>query len=220
MHMISRYGVLALPLLLVACSIQPATQAMLDAYHLSSKERSESRLNPALSYLRVMVGGSEALLVLGYVDPSAHGPVQVWYSGDSNVLRLSAGRLVGASIKGVVDWSGVAFEHLPDWQVVGARADFVRRRDVSPGYRHGLRDEMRIERVAPPDDSNLVGISPASLSWYEERVVGGPDDGLMARYAVAQTGQLGAKVVYGEQCLTREYCLSWQHWPVDAGGAP
>lgn len=218
MRMAGRCGILAMAVLLSACTVEPATQAALDAYRLSRSSSGQHRLDPALRYLRVMVADQENLLVLGYVDPSAaNGPVQVWYSRDRNVLRLRDGRLVGASIRDVVDWSGVNFTDLPSWETLGERAEFVRVRDVNPGYRYGIRDMMHIQRVPAPGDSNLAGISPDSLSWYEERVIGGADDGLMARYAVEHAGTPVARAVYGEQCLTREFCLSWQVWP-PAGG--
>jgi hypothetical protein len=219
MNMSGRFGVAILPLLLAACAIEPATQAMLDTYRLSRSEGAQHRLDPALQYLRVMVSGHENLLVLGYVDPSASGPVQVWYSSDRNALRLSDGRLVGASINNLVDWSGVTFVDLPAWHSIGEQAEFLRIRDVGPGYRYGIRDDMQIRRISAPDDSELAGIAPDSLSWYEETVVGGADDGLPARYAVEHAGTPAARAVYGEQCLTMQFCLTWQHWPARGGEA-
>ncbi|MCK9202029.1 MAG: YjbF family lipoprotein [Gallionella sp.] len=213
---ICRAAVVAL--CLAGCTVEPATQAVLDAYRLSQGGGSAPhRLDPALQYLRVVAAGQENLLVLGYVDPAANGPVQVWYSGDGSVLRLDDGRLVGAAIRGVVDWSGVTFVNLPAWHSIGERAEFVRIRDVSPGYRYGIRDEMHIRRIPAPDDSGLAGIAPALLTWFEESVAGGAGDGQPARYAVEHAGTPAARVVYGEQCLTAQYCLSWQNWPVSGG---
>jgi len=72
---------------------------------------------------------------------------------------------------------------------------------------------MLIRRIAPPDDTQLRLIPPSSLSWFEE-VVQGATDMPAARYAVGADGL----VVYAEQCLTDEYCFSWQSWPSSGKG--
>ena len=207
---------------LSGCAIEPATQAVLDAYQLTRSEETEQAavagLNPDFNYLRVQVEEREVFLALGYIDQSVDEPVQVWYSGDGDVLRLRDGRVVGATMKSGPNWQGVSFSQLPSWDAVVTEAAFERVRDVSPGYRYGIREQMSIRRIPPPDDTRLQLISAASLSWFEETVQGG---GIPpARYALSTDGGAGThRVVYAEQCLSDEFCFSWQVWPSAGKGA-
>lgn len=213
---------LVLAACLAGCAVEPATQAVLDAYRLNRSEGGESAangLNPAFSYLRVQVGEREVFMALGYIDQLADGPVQVWYSGDGDVLRLRDGRVVGATMKAGPNWLGVSFAQLPGWDTLVEQAAFERVRDVSPGYRFGIRERMLIRRIAAPDDSQLRLIPAASLTWFEE-VVQGETDIPPARYAISTDGPNGAgRVVYAEQCLSSEYCFSWQSWSSTEKGA-
>ena len=54
---------------------------------------------------------------------------------------------------------------------------------------------------------------PESLQWYEEAVAGNPDGLPSARFALS-TQNAELRVIYGEQCLSREFCFAWQTWPV------
>jgi len=95
---------------------------------------------------------------------------------------------------------------------VGGESWFDRVRDESPGYRYGIAEKLRIRSIAAPADSQLKNIPPASLSWFEESVQG--DTGLpSARYAVKSDSGGHPSVMYAEQCLSSEYCFSWQVWP-------
>lgn len=214
--MLCRAGIFVLAVSSAGCAVEPATQALMDAYKLNSGGAGTQAggLNPRFSYLRVQVGEREVFLALGYVDQLADGPVQVWYSSDGDVLRLRDGRVVGVITKYGPDWLGVSFARLPRWGTFGERAEFERVRDARPGYRYGIREKMLIRRISPPDNSQLRLISPSSLSWFEE-VVQGASDMPAARYAVGADGL----VVYAEQCLTDEYCFSWQSWPSSGKGA-
>lgn len=208
--------VLALAACLAGCAIEPASQAVVDAYRLMRSEgvaqQSAVELNPNFRYLRVQIGTREVFMVLGYVDQLPEGPVQVWYSAEADVLRLRDGRVVGATMKSGTDWLSVTFAHLPSWEAVGSQAVFARARDESPGYRYGIKEKLLIRRIAPPDDSQLKLVPASSLAWFEETVQGGVD-GLPARYAVGLDGAGSHQVIYAEQCLSSEYCFSWQSWP-------
>jgi hypothetical protein len=96
---------------------------------------------------------------------------------------------------------------------------FERARDLSPGYRYGIREKMLIRRIAPPDDTQLRLLPPSSLTWFEEVVQGGEDE-QPARYAVNLNRRDGMhRVVYAEQCLSSDLCFSWQRWPSPGKGA-
>ena len=219
---ICRGYLFALATCLAGCAVEPASQAVVDAYRLMRSEgvarQSAVELNPNFRYLRVQIGTREVFMVLGYVDQLPDGPVQVWYSADADVLRLRDGRVVGATMKSGTDWLSVTFAHLPSWEAVGSQAVFDRARDESPGYRYGIKEKLLIRRITPPDDSQLKLVPASSLTWFEETVQGGAD-GLPARYAVSLNGAGAHQVVYAEQCLSSEYCFSWQSWPPSSKGA-
>ena len=200
---------------LASCALDPQSQSMMDAYRLIEQGQvvSDADLNPNYRYLRVQVEGHPIFMALGYVDQVPSGPVEVWYSADHNLIRLQNGRLVGAVVKSGVSWLSVSFDHLPRWDAISNQAVFERSRDVSPGYRYGIRETMLIRRIASPADTNLQRVPAASLSWFEESVEGGKDS-RPSRYALNHEG----RVIYGEQCLSREFCLSWQDWPYTGKG--
>ena len=190
----------------------------------------KARLNPNFRYLRVAIGGRVALLALGNVDSHPQGPIEVWYSAEREVLRLQNGRLVGA-VGMTTEWREVLLPELPSWSVA-ARAEhpllWTRTRDLMPGYRYGVKDELSLRVVAAPDRNALQELDPQSLTWFEERIESGPVAGFPtvfgggsaagiplppARYAVDLQGGLET-VVYAEQCLAPELCFAWQRWPV------
>ena len=100
---------------------------------------------------------------------------------------------------------------------------FVRvpRRDASYRTAAGL---ARAHAVDAPSKSALRGIDAGKLVWFEERYrpalpgAGGlrgehaSDDRLPpAKYAVEIDGEKET-VVYSEQCLSRDFCFTWQRW--------
>lgn len=173
-------------------------------------------LNPNFRYLRVTINGRVALLVLGYIDPSPQGPIEVWYSAEREVLRLQNGRLVGA-VGVTTEWRNVFLPDLPSWSVIAhanAAVQWVRIRDVMPSYRFGVRDSLRLRVIPPPEKVQLQGVNPKGLTWFVEEIESGSNPLPAARYGVdLQDGKETA--IYGEQCLAPELCFSWQRWPAD-----
>lgn len=177
-------------------------------------------LNPQFRYLRVTVDGRPAFMALGYEDAGPDGITEVWYSAEREVLRLRAGRLVGAT--GLTrEWREVFLPPLPSWQslAISSGLKWVRTRDLMPGYRFGVVDELHLIRVPAPARSELRGLDPGSLAWFQERVTGGSyrGGGVMdaplapALYAVdLSTGE--GVVQYAEQCLASDLCITWQRW--------
>lgn len=175
-----------------------------------------AQLNPEYRYLRVTIGGRVALLVLGYVDEDARGPVEVWYSAEREAFRLQNGRVIGA-VGMTAEWRNVTVPELPPWSGLArtqAPVNWVRTRDVMPGYRYGLRDALVLAPLPPPSKTQLRGIDPQQLTWFEERTESLPP----ARYAV-RVADGRETVVYGEQCLAPEVCFTWQRWPADKSGS-
>lgn len=83
-----------------------------------------------------------------------------------------------------------------------------------PGYRYGVRDTLVLQSISPPSSHALVGVDPARLLWFEERLVSSEDAEPLpaARYAVEVIGQ-EEWVIYAEQCLKKDLCFTWQRWP-------
>lgn len=185
-------------------------------------------LNPAYRYLRVVVDGRSAMLVLGYLDADSAAPgrrdIEVWYSGEGEVIRLRNGRIAGTSGL-TTDWRSVSAAAAPEWGRLTAMrsepqpvATYERRRDES-GYRVGITDRVQVFAISPPRGTALAGLPADSLLWFEERAipVAPPADSpqaapLTSRYAVRQAdGKV--EVVYAEHCLSAALCLSLQRWP-------
>lgn len=206
--------VLATVPLVSSCSLTPLTRTIGQAFSKGPGVAS-APTNPAFRYLRVVNDGREALMVLGYLDPHPNGPIETWYSSAGEVIRMQNGRII--STAGLsLDWRAVRFESLPSWKTTlegGAPMSFVRERDEMPGYRFGVRETLIVRPSSVPNRPNLLGISPASLSWYEESIRELPSYPL-ARYGVRFRGE-EAQVVYAEQCLSLSLCIAWQLWPAD-----
>lgn len=195
---------------------------------LGDSKADASRLNPSFRYLRVTLGGRVVFLALGNLDRDPLGPIEVWYSAQKEVLRLQNGRLVGATGL-TTEWREVVLPELPSWSAIagaGQPLHWIRQRDVMPGYRYGMRDSLMLRATAAPERTALVGVDAGSLTWFEELrqapvaagymatiLAASHDDQALpaARYAVDMREGLET-VVYGEQCLARELCFTWQRW--------
>jgi len=189
----------------------------------------QAPLNPNFRYLRVTVDGRLALLALGYIEPASPAPIEVWYSAEREVLRFQSGRLVGAT--GLpAEWRNVKVPDLPAWSVLARHGEplhWVRGRDVMPGYRYGITDNLTLRPIQAPARSALEGFDARQLTWFEETSQNemntpashsGAVDKVMrlphARYAVDLRGGK-EEVVYGEQCLSADLCFTWQRWPAE-----
>jgi hypothetical protein len=175
----------------------------------------EPVFNPNYRYLRVIVGGQTVYMVLGYIDKHPEGAVEVWYSNAGEVVRLLDGRLVGTTGL-TTDWREVRFSRLPAWsEAVNASQPktFERERDMMPGYRFGIRDEIVQTPIAAPQQAAVAGTAAASLRWYEERSVSRPSSASLppARFGVSQAGGT-PRVVYSEQCISNDLCMSFEQW--------
>ncbi|QGZ60693.1 YjbF family lipoprotein [Paraburkholderia acidisoli] len=207
---------LACAILLSACS--SSLEGIGDAWHFvhstrSSNNLDSTRLDPKFTYLRITVHGRSTLMVLGYTDPDPHGPIEVWYSAGSEVLRLQNGRVVGSA--GLpMNWSSVRYSAVPAWREITAPVTLERTRDVMPNYDFGVQDVLTLAPIKPPSSSDLADLPADKLAWFAEssRTSSARDALPPARYAVEQlNGQSVA--VYGEQCFAKSFCLSWQRWP-------
>jgi hypothetical protein len=214
---------------LCACT-STMTSAWMQTFRASLKttgNADDSRLNPIYRHLRVSISGRTAFVTLGDLDQHPDGAIEVFYSGGREVIRMQNGRIAG--ITGLLtEWRNVNLHHAPTWAAASRAASplvWLRVRDVMPGYRYGIHDQIEVRAIAPPARSALQDISPDSLAWFEERTqlpskrVGtnagsGQNTGELlppARYAVVfDKGR--ETVIYAEQCIAPDLCFTWQHW--------
>lgn len=156
-------------------------------------------------------------MVLGYVDHDEAGhEVGVWYSADGAVLRLRDGRLVGLT-GSPVEWRSIQLpSDLPTWQDTKVPYRYTRVRDQMPGYQLGVKDDMHIRMVSAPASKNvaLKGLDASTLTWFEESEA---HHQVQPALVATQSVDNKTQAVYGQQCLTDKFCLSWQAWPVGQG---
>jgi hypothetical protein len=154
-------------------------------------------------YLWARAAGSESLLVLGAVEDTVDGPVQVWFTGQQQIIRIQNGRIV--STQGLTtDWvRSRVFSTTP--------GTLVRERDVMPGWRYGIREqiESQTQATAPSKASSLFRpqllASKKITTWWLERSPQAPELG-QSIYALNADGQ----TIAGFECLSAELCISWE----------
>ncbi len=186
-----------------------------------SKTAIAERPDPRFRYLRVEVEGfASGLMVLGYVDAHPQGPIEVWYSGTRETLRLQNGRVLGAT-GSLHDWKAVTWAPAPPaWGHVTAQGSgFVRQRDAMPGYHFGIREQMQLVAwqglppIALPDA--LPSAKATTYQWYRESAAAGTGDAALPDAWFAWGKHLGEHmVVYSQQCLAPDFCLKLQRWPL------
>jgi hypothetical protein len=206
------YLVLAV-LLLGGCGHTPITRTVFDALPWLGKPIDNLKLDANLRYLRVTVDARVSLMVLGYIEPDPAGPIETWYSQEGEVIRLQNGRIAATSGL-TTDWRAVRNYSLPGWKDMVERQTIVyrRERDEMPGYRFGIKESISLYPVNVPSSAKLVNLPTNALRWYEETVVGQPAGLPSARFGL-QVKDGAPRVVYSEQCLAQDLCLTWQTWP-------
>ncbi len=184
----------------------------------NSAEIQNATLDPGKRYLYVTVNGRTALMVLGYLQADPHGAIEIWYSAKGEVIQIQQGRIVKTAGLST-DWRAVRYPAgVPAWDasLKGPR-EYVRERDEMPGYRFNIRESLLLTAIATPADSLLHGMPAEQLRWYAESSLPQATTPALppSRYALHAEGN-SSSVMYAEQCLTPQLCLSWQRWPVDS----
>lgn len=188
-----------------------------------SKDLIPRQPDPRFTYLRVQVQGHPpGLLVLGYVEVHPLGPVEVWYSGRGETVRLQNGRVVG-STGTLRSWAGVHFEPPPvAWSAVGPQGvSYERQHDEMPGYRFGIRERVQLsawQGLPPLDLPDTLPLATAQgYQWFREAATPLNGQGAAALpdawFALGQRGGKPA-IVYSEQCLAPDFCMKLQRWPL------
>ncbi|CAJ3754733.1 lipoprotein [Burkholderia pseudomallei] len=204
--------------IIVLCGCSTSMQGLADVARVywggGNHQVARTALDARYRYLRISVRGRATLMILGYVDRDPLGPIETWYSGHGKeTLRLQNGRVVGGT--GLpVEWTSVQLSAQPAWRSLSGAATIERRRDVMPGYAYGLTDTLTVTPIPMPRGTAYFGQPDPGLRWFVESSTGAaplPP----ASYATRTVGN-ATTVVYGEQCLDKTFCLSWQRWPVNS----
>ena len=202
-----------LGLAMTACGHTPVTLTLSDALGMG-QQVDATPLNPKLRYLRVTVKGRVILLVLGYKESHDLGPIETWYSAEGEVLRMQNGRIL--STTGLqVDWRAVRHKEQPSWAYLLEHnsLQFKREIDEMPGYRFGIEQKLSLYQIPTPKNALLKGLPPSDLRWLEEKVLDQNNGLPSARYGLQIKDGLH-KVVYADQCLSKDFCFTWQIWPL------
>ena len=196
------------------CGNTPVTRTVFDAIPSFNKTVDRFSTNPNLRYLRVTVKNQSIFMVLGYTEKNSVGDIEVWYSSTGEVIRLQNGRIIG-TIGLETDWLNVIHLSLPSWNSLAnnPKALYQRQRDQMPGYRFGIVESISIYPTPTPTNSKIVNTLANQFRWYEEVTLNTDNKLPSARYAVQNLDGV-LRIAYGEQCLTENFCLSWQLWPV------
>ena len=112
-----------------------AVQSMRELLPSAGRAAEAPNLDPKLEYLRVTRDNRVAFLWRGSVERSQALPVDVFYSGQGEVVRVQNGRIVGA-LGLTTEWRRVDVVS-PTWAAIArapAEARVLRTRDVMPGY--------------------------------------------------------------------------------------
>jgi len=104
---------------------------------------------------------------------------------------------------------------------------YQRMHTVMPNYRAQIVEGVELELLTEPPSAissrDLARLKSPSIRWVQERITPqarvADNPGLipLPAYYALDTNRTPARIVFGRQCLVRDYCLSWQAWPPVGG---
>lgn len=164
-------------------------------------------------YLHAQLGKKMAVLVLGRIEKTPEGLVQVWYGADGLTFKLNEqGRIVG--VWGLsVEWTAVHFFYPVALTELRSEQTYTRMRDEMPGHYVGMKESVTVRPISQVPDVVRSEFKSQAIQWYEEvaEVKGGSrGETLQAYYGwYKKSAQARAEWVYGYQCLAKDLCLTW-----------
>lgn len=173
-------------------------------------------LNPKLTYLRATSNGTPLLMVQGGGD-AAQG--DLFYTASAEVFGLKQGRLQQAlGVPG--EWRAVRSDNVPAWTRSLNFATYQRQRDLTAQGRYAIREDVSLQRLVSASPSRYkqsanASYQPSDLTWFRETYtpLSKSEPGLPPALFGVLFAQSGARVVYSEQCIDAQLCLSFQEWP-------
>jgi hypothetical protein len=179
------------------------------------------KMNPNYAYLRLNSPRGAILMLWGYIDKDelSNQPIDVWYSGDREVIKLQEGRVVATG--GLSnDWLAARYQSLPSWSSVvtgpvGSVSRYSRSIDFKNDYKFNQIQTVELSRIEKPKSHYLLGVPLLDVAWFEEK--SSSSKWQPSVYAVVpnwlQTNQ--PKVVYTWHCFGVNDCFSLQVWTAD-----
>ncbi|WP_156819147.1 hypothetical protein [Psychrobacter lutiphocae] len=194
-------------------------------------------LNPQFNYIKLIMNGQTLWLAQGVTQQWPVANTQVFYSSDRSVFKWANGRLIAVTTP-LIDWR----EHLPQAINWPAQKPFQFQRYVDRIEGILALPEFReVNESLPPAHHSYVG-DEANLVWVHEYSVHQKADTqsyrsqadipskasklLQQLTGTSKSNQAYASFdawyafefqnmktpVYGQQCISKQYCLSWQVW--------
>lgn len=199
--------------LLSACQATNGINPVLDTGSLLFPSSDFSaHYQQGFEYLLVDHDGHKAAMALG--SRQSDGPVlhEYWYSGQREMLHLQNGRL--HNVLGMTQEVRAQTTTTPSWQAIteatanttgGGALVWSRTRDVQPGYRYGVVEYIISKQIEPTKAQQAAAGQPAV--WFEDQVKSKTQDGKAWLYTEL-FAVVNSRVVYSQQCVGPELCLS------------
>ena len=161
-----------------------------------------------IEYLKRRLDGRQAAMALGYRETDGRNVNEYWYSGQREMLYLQNGRIHGAL--GMTHEVRDQLQPAPDWGLLQQRQGpyvWQRTMDVQPGYRYGVTESVVTQRFNASKAQMAQLAEPAE--WFEDLVTSKTQDGRPWTYRQI-FALVNLRVVYSEQCLAPDLCLTLQ----------
>ncbi len=196
-------------------------------------ENNGARLKPGVEYLKVQMNGRQLMMALGYrtlpkpsqavlnrsdasmkstqlysKDEFTH---EFWYSANKETLELVEGRI--ESTMGMPsDWRQSS-KTPQTWEsiILNSPIFWTRTRDLMPGYRYGFKDEIQTRVIPAPTKTQDSTLPPNSDAVWFEDIVSSKDKNNSTRSFKQIFESVNGKIVYSEQCIASDLCLSLKY---------
>ncbi|SUD91952.1 Uncharacterised protein [Psychrobacter phenylpyruvicus] len=168
------------------------------------------QLDPNFNYIRLNMNGHIAWLAQGASDQWPSVNTEVFYSADRSIFKWSNGRLIAVTTA-EYDWR----EHIIyplNWSAQKPQ-QFMREIDTVDGIT-AVRERRELSSSGAPEHHNFVG-DKTTLNWIHEYTIS-KSPTMQAQptfdsWFAFDSNNMN-KPVYGQQCISKRYCLSWQVW--------
>lgn len=168
------------------------------------------QLDPNFNYIRLNMNGHIVWLAQGASDQWPNLNTEVFYSADRSVFKWSNGRLIAVTTAGY-NWR----EHTTyplNWSAQKPQ-QFMREIDTVDGIT-AVREQRELSNSGAPEHHDFVG-DKTTLSWIHEYTTSTIPT-MQAKptfdsWFAFDSNNMN-KPVYGQQCISTRYCLSWQVW--------
>lgn len=186
------------------------TKCFSDTKKVFKSKHKTPELNPQFNYIRLIINGHAVWLAQGPTEPWPAANTKVFYSADRSVFKWSNGRLTSMTTP-LLDWR----EYLPqaiNWSITKP-FKFVRNVDNSNGIA-AITEQREIHPLSTPEHHSYVGDN-TTLVWVHEYTV---SQSQVSQFYPSYDNWYAFESdnmnepVYGQQCISEQYCLSWQVW--------